>query len=282
MSAAGLAFASAALGVLGLVLLMPSGRERGRARGRHRLLRALAAIGSRWTPGRSAPRELELRLAAAGYPGGLSARDAMAAKLAAAVGAGALGTMPAAVAPGRLGVVLTLATPVAGFLAPDLWLARRAAARARAVRRVLPEMLDLLRVTVDAGSSLPAALGEVGAWASGPLADEWRAVGREVALGVPLELALEAMQRRLPQPEVHALCAALERSRRHGAPLGRTLAGQARDTRAALRRQLQEEAAKASPKIQLVVALMLVPSVLLMVAAALAAALLDSGGLPEV
>ncbi|MBA3306978.1 MAG: type II secretion system F family protein, partial [Thermoleophilaceae bacterium] len=83
--------------------------------------------------------------------------------------------------------------------------------------------------------------------------------------------------------EVRALCAALERARRHGAPLGRTLASQARDTRVALRRHVQEEAAKAGPKIQLVVALLLVPSVLLMVAAALAAALLGSGGgLPAV
>jgi len=245
-------------------------------------LRALAALGAKGAAGRATPRDLEQRIAAAGRPGGLGSRDVMAAKLAAAVCAGVSGTLPAAVAPGRLGVVVTLAAPVAGFLAPDLWLARRAAARAQAVRRVLPEMLDLLRVTVDTGASLSAALGEVGARASGPLASEWRAVSREVTLGIPLERALEAMQQRLPQSEIRALCAALERSRRHGAPLGRTLAGQARDTRVALRRHLQEEAAKAGPKIQLVVALMLVPSVLLMVAAALAAALLGSGGLPEV
>ena len=117
----------------------------------------------------------------------------------------------------------------------------------------------------------------MGARASGPLAAEWRAVGGEVALGVPLEQALAALAARLPQPEVTALCAALERARRHGAPLGTTLAGQARDARLALRRKVAEDAARAGPKIQLVVALLLVPSVLLLVAAALAAALLDSG-----
>ena len=83
-----------------------------------------------------------------------------------------------------------------------------------------------------------------------------------------------------PQPEVQALCAALDRARRHGAPLGRTLTAQARDARVALRRRVQEDAAKAGPKIQLVVALLLVPSVLLIVAAALVSALLESGGLP--
>ena len=282
MSAAALSFACAALTALGVAHLLPRGATRPRGAGGHRLVRVLAAAGSRGAARRVTPRDLELRIAAAGNPGGLSARDVMAAKLAAAALAGAGGTLPAAVAPGRLGVLVTLAAPVAGFLAPDMWLARRAAARARAVRRVLPEMLDLLRVTVDAGASLSTALGEVGARASGPLAAEWGAVASEVTFGVPLERALAGMARRLPQPEVQALCAALERSRRHGAPLGRTLAGQARDTRVALRRHLQEEAAKAGPKIQLVVALMLVPSVLLMVAAALAAALLGSGDLPEV
>ena len=282
VSVAALSFACATLTALGVACLLPRGATRPRRAGGHRLVRVLAAAGTRGAARRVSPGGLELRIAAAGNPGGLGARDVMAAKLAAAVIAGAGGTLPAAVAPGRLGVVVTLAAPVAGFLAPDMWLARRAAARARAVRRVLPEMLDLLRVTVDAGASLSTALGEVGARASGPLAAEWGAVASEVTFGVPLERALAGMARRLPQPEVQALCAALERSRRHGAPLGRTLAGQARDTRVALRRHLQEEAAKAGPKIQLVVALMLVPSVLLMVAAALAAALLGSGDLPEV
>ena len=160
---------------------------------------------------------------------------------------------------------------------PDLWLVRRARARARTARRELPALLDLLRVTVEAGGSLPAALAAVGARASGPVAAEWRAVGREVALGLPLERALAGMTERLPLPELMALAAALDRARRHGAPLAETLAAQARDARFALRRGLQEEAARAGPKMQLVVALLLVPSVLLLVAAALAAALLDTG-----
>jgi tight adherence protein C len=270
--AAGLAFAAAVLATIGLSQLAPIRRPR--------LLPAMAALAGRAGPRRRPPRELESRIAAAGRPGGLGPRELMAAKLAAALSAAGLGMVLAALAPGRLGLLIGVAAPACGFLAPDLWLLRRAAERARAVRRELPAMLDLLRVTVDAGASLPAALAEVGSRGSGPLAAEWSVVGREVALGVPLEESLAAMTRRLPQPEVQALCAALDRSRRHGAPLGRTLGAQARDARVALRRRVQEDAAKAGPKIQLVVALLLVPSVLLMVAAALASALLDSGGLP--
>jgi tight adherence protein C len=279
--AAALAFAAATLGVLGVLWLIPV-EARSRAVGGPRTLRALVALGARAAAGRGTPRDLERRILAAGRPGGFGPRELMAAKLAAAVLGGLAGALVAGMAPGRLGVLVTVAAPGAGFLAPDVWMARRAREREQAVRRVLPAMLDLLRVTVEAGASLPAALSQVGGRSSGPLASEWRAVGREVELGVPLSEALEALTERLPQSEVRALCAALERARRHGAPLGRTLAGQARDTRVALRRHVQEEAAKAGPKIQLVVALLLVPSVLLMVAAALAAALLGSGGLPAV
>src|SRR5204863_2292823 len=90
--------------------------------------------------------------------------------------------------------------------------------------------------------------------------------------------SLEAAARRLPLPEVAALTAALGRAARHGAPLSETLKAQAEGARLARRRRIQEEAAKAGPKIQLVVALLLVPSVLLLVAAALAAALVTRHG----
>ena len=202
----------------------------------------------------------------------------MAAKLAACLMATAPGAALGLVAPGRLGPLLAVAAPVGGFLAPDVWLARQAARRAAAAARALPEMLELLRVTVDAGSSPAAALGAVGARADGPLAAEWRAVAAEVALGVPLAEALAGMGERLPTPEVRALAGTLERTRRHGVPLSATLAAQARDARLALRRRVQEDAARAGPKIQLVVALLLVPSVLLLVAAALVSALVGSGG----
>ena len=270
-----LAFLTAALGVAGLGLLIPA-RPPGEGRG-SRLLAMAALPGTSRRP----PRDLGRRIEAAGRPGGLRARELMAAKITCAVVAGAAALPVGAVAPGRLGVLLMAGAPVAGFLAPDAWLVRRAHERARTVRRELPAMLDLLRVTVDAGASLPAALAEVGARANGPLGREWAAVGRRTALGVSLADALDGLARNLPQPEVQALCGALDRARRHGAPLGRTLSAQARDARVALRRRVQEDAAKAGPKIQLVVALLLVPSVLLMVAAALASALLDSGGLPS-
>lgn len=247
--ATALAFASASLAALGVAELLPD--------------RPLTPLGA-----------LRRRRA------GRRRRDA--SKLAATALGCAAGLMLGMLAPGRLGILLALAGPVAGFFAPDWWLARRAAERARQARRELPALLDLLRVTVEAGLTLSAALAAVGERASGIVAAEWRAVAREIELGVPVHEALAAMAARLPLPELDALVRAVERSRRHGAPLARTLAAQAREARHARRRRIQEEAAKAGPKIQLVVALLLVPSVLLLIAAALVTALLRDGpaGLP--
>jgi tight adherence protein C len=283
--AALLAFLAGALGAAGLGVLVEALAAARRTRlvtgaaGGPRLLRVLARAGGRLRSARApAPGDLEARIVAAGRPGGFGPRELMAAKTAAALAGALLAATLSAAAPGRLGLALLVAGPVAGFLAPDLWLARRAAERARSVRRDLPARLDLLRLSVEAGSSLADALREVGERTHGPLAAEWRALGRQVALGVPLEAALEAMARHLPLPEVRALVAALDRARRHGAPLAETLAAQSQDARFALARAAREEAARAGPKIQLVVALLLVPSVLLLVAAALAAALLGGGG----
>jgi len=288
VSVAGLlAFLAAAAGAHGLLDLLAArragartARVRRRAEGRGaRLVRLLATAGAAVRPaGRSGvPQDLEARIVAAGSPAGLGPRETMAAKLAGAVAAGALAATVGALLPGRLGILAMVLGPAGGFLGPDLWLRRRAAERGRRVRAELPAMLDLLRVSVQAGLPLTAALGAVGRRSSGPLAAEWRRVGREVELGVSSPAAVRRMVARIPTPEVIALVGALERATRHGAPLSETLAAQAREARHARRRRIQEEAAKAGPKIQLVVALLLVPSVLLLVAAALASALLGPG-----
>jgi tight adherence protein C len=276
MVSAALAFFGAAAGTVGIVLLIP---DRGRRDGTPatRLLLMLASAGRFLRP-RGAPADLRGRIEAAGRPAGLGVREVMAAKVAAALLGGSVALPLAALAPGRLGLVIALTAPVAGFLAPDLWLGRLAAERARRVRRELPALLDILSISVEAGGSLATALRAVGERADGPLAREWVAVANEVALGVPLSSALDDLAVRLPQPEIGAFVAALRRAGRHGAPLADTLAGQARAARFALARRIRDDAARAGPKLQLVVALLLVPSVLLLVAAALLAALLGGEG----
>jgi tight adherence protein C len=199
--------------------------------------------------------------------------EVMLAKLAAAPVAvlAVLTLVPAA--PGRLGIGLLAAAPAAGFFAPDLWLRRRAATRARIIEAEQADVLDLLRVAVGAGLGPWRALGEVGRRHPGVLAQELGAAARRVALGVPAHDSLARLERRCPAAGTHALTAALRRADRLGAPPGRALTALASEARARQARRAAEQAARAAPKIQLVVALLLVPSVLLMVAAALVPAL---------
>lgn len=263
------AFAAAAFAVVGAASILAA-HPRRRSDGFVR--RLAAAVPARLRP----PLDLAGRLEAAGSPARLTPKEFMAIKALAALAAAPVGTTLATTAPGRLGPVALALAPAAGFFAPDLHLRRRTLARVRATRTELPALLDLLRVAVDAGMAPSLALAAVGERSDALLAREWARVADQVALGVPLATALDAMARRLPAPELQSFAAAVRRATVHGAPLSDTLAAQARDARLARRRRIEEEAAKAAPKIQLVVALLLVPSVLLMVAAALAAAMLGA------
>ena len=197
----------------------------------------------------------------------------MAAKTGAALMAALACAGPAAVLPGRLGPAVWVLAPAGGFLAPDALLRHRAHLRARAMARELADVLDLLRVCVEAGQSPGRALAEVGARHRGLLGAELRRTARELALGRPRAEALAGLATRCPLTEVAAFAAAVGRADRHGAPLAPALAALAADARADRARTVREQAARAAPKIQLVVALLLVPAVMLLVAAALAAAL---------
>ncbi|HEX6715070.1 MAG TPA: type II secretion system F family protein [Thermoleophilaceae bacterium] len=269
MISAALAFLAAASAVVGTASILGA-RPRRDSGG---LARRLAAV----VPARlKPPLDLAARLEAAGSPGNLRPAEFMGIKALAALAAAPAGATLATAAPGRLGPVLLVLAPVAGFFAPDLHLRKRTSARIRAARAELPNLLDLLRVAIDAGMAPSHALAAVGRRSDAFVAKEWARAADQVQLGVPLADALQRMTRRIPAPELQALTAAVKRATTHGAPLSDTLAAQARDARQARRRRIEEEAAKAAPKIQLVVALLLVPSVLLMVAAALAAALLGA------
>jgi tight adherence protein C len=274
-AASTIAGAATALGLLALVQLASSRRARARTRaGSVAVLAALLARVGRRVGVPAPPRDLHARLAAAGSPLGLRAGDLMAAK----GGAGALGLALAvplgSLLPGRLGVLAPFALPLAAFFAPDLWLHRRTRARGARMAVELPDLLDLLRVALGAGLSLDRALAEVARRDRGLLAREWRTAAVAIELGAPREQALAELALRCPCEGVVPLVRALQRGARHGTPLGEALAAQAVEARAAHARRLAEQAARAAPQIQLVVALLLVPSVLLLVAAALLASFL--------
>jgi tight adherence protein C len=206
---------------------------------------------------------------------GLAGRVPVAAVLAGKAGGVAVGAAGAVVAapalPARLAVLIVIALPAAGFVAPEALLERAARQRRARIDAALPDALDLLAVGTAAGRSPTTVLGEISASASGPLAVELAAAVAEMDCGVPQREAIAALRERVAGAGLGALASALERSRRYGSPLADQLHEQAVALRRQLRRRISERAARAAPKIQLVVALVLVPSVLLMILAALVA-----------
>jgi tight adherence protein C len=166
---------------------------------------------------------------------------------------------------------VAIGLPAAGFVVPDALLEREARLRQRRLLAALPDALDLLAVSSISGRSPVTGLAEIARTGTGPLADELRVTVAELSCGQSLSDALKSLRERVPGSELAMLCASIERSRRFGSPLGRQLRRQSSALRRDQRRAVEERAARAAPKIQLVVALVLVPSVLLMIAAALIA-----------
>jgi len=236
--------------------------------------RALDAIGG----GRARSQaEAALRL---GIPrrlarAGLADRVSVGAVMAGKVGGVALGALVAALAvpaaPGRLAPLVALALPASGFLVPDALLEREARRRRERLVLALPDALDLLAVGAAAGRGPGSVLGEIAGGTTGPLARELAVAATELECGASQRAAFDGLRERIPGGEAASLAAALERSSRYGSQLADQLRDQATSLRRDHRRRIEELAARAAPKIQLVVALVLVPSVLLMIAAALIA-----------
>ncbi len=269
--------AGAALAGVAVLLGFAAAWELAGSRGEEigRLARsAISALGGgRARSGAEAALRLGIpaRLARAGLAERISIGPVLAAKGAGVLLGAAVAAVAAPAAPGRLTPLVAVALPASGFFVPDALLEREARRRRQRLVLALPDALDLLAVGAAAGRGPGSVLGEIADGTTGPLARELAVAAAEIECGSSQRAALESLRERIPGGELAALAAALERSGRYGSPLADQLRDQATALRREHRRRIEELAARAAPKIQLVVALLLVPSVLLMIAAALIA-----------
>jgi tight adherence protein C len=172
-------------------------------------------------------------------------------------------------------LLLAIGAPWAAVLAPGLagaaawapgrWVVGRQRARRRAIVRELPDLLDLLGICVEAGMALDPALSLASERLGGTLGTEVGRVLRDLSLGTPRRAAYRDLVDRVASPELARTVGALLQAEELGAPLSRALQGQADALRAGRRQAARERAATAAPKIQLVVALVMVPAVLILV-----------------
>jgi tight adherence protein C len=264
---------TAVAALIGLAVMLAFASMRDLLEGRGRATAAtFLSLAMRGRPATAALRlGLPERLARAGLETRFPLAIVFSSKFAAALVGGLAASIAAPAAPGRTAILVAMGMPIAGFMAPDALLEREARRRRRQLLGALPDALDLLAVGATAGRSPAAGFEELARGGSGPLADELRLAVAELACGQPISAALEELRTRVPGSELSTLVASIERSRRFGSPLADQLRRQSSALRRDQRRLVEERAARAAPKIQLVVALVLVPSVLLMITAGLIA-----------
>jgi len=146
----------------------------------------------------------------------------------------------------------------------ELALARRARRRQERMAGNVPDLVELLVATTDAGMSPGVALRRTAPILHGPLGDELRRAVSEVELGVPWQRAIERMVARTDVPSLRALAAALSRSQQLGTVLGSTLRRVAADLRRERRTRAEEAGRKAPIKMLFPLVFLILPAFLLL------------------
>lgn len=206
-----------------------------------------------------------VRLLAAGLSQRITPATFLAAKGIAA-GAGILFGVALGAAGGAVGgLFLSAVMAVLGFVAPDFLVSSRAKARREAVRADLPDTLDLLAVSVEAGLGFDGAIGKVTEHMQGPLADELALVLGEMRVGESRQDALKKLSDRVPAPELAAFVRAIIQADQLGISLGRILRIQAADTRNRRQAAAEERAMKAPIKMLFPTVMFIFPAMFLVV-----------------
>jgi tight adherence protein C len=187
------------------------------------------------------------RLVAAGLARRLSPTGFLAMKGVTALGGGVFGVVLGA-ASGKPIAAFSLGAggTAAGYLLPDRLLARYAASRREQIAAALPDSLDLLAVSVDAGLSFDFALVRMTERLRGPLIDEFGLTLNEMRMGESRGEALRRLAERISIPDVDAFVRAVNQSEQLGMPIGRILRVQASEVRAH-RQSVAEEWAMKRP-----------------------------------
>jgi tight adherence protein C len=146
---------------------------------------------------------------------------------------------------GGLGIVLAVCTAALGVGAPYILLRRRARRRRRQIERALPDTLDLLLTSVEAGLGVDAAFALVTEKSQGPVAEVFTEYLKQVGLGRSRRDALSDIADRTGSDGLRRLSATVSQSWEVGASMGDVLRLQASELRVQRRRKAEEVAQRA-------------------------------------
>jgi len=134
---------------------------------------------------------------------------------------------------------------VVGFLAPDFYLGNRASRRGQQILETLPDALDLLTISVEAGLGFDAALVKVTEKLKGPLSEEFKRAGSEQRVGKSRQEALRGITERVEQKELGNFISAIIQADQLGVSMSKVLRIQSEQMRGERRQRAEEKAAKA-------------------------------------
>jgi tight adherence protein C len=214
---------------------------------------------------RTSVDSINLKLMAAGLSRKFTPTGFLATKAFLALGGLLFSTLISASASGGIKLLAALCLTATGFLAPDYFLTMKARGRRERVRAQLPDALDLLAVSVEAGLGFDGAIAKLTEHMEGALAEEFGLTLSEMRIGESRQEALKRLSERVDAPELSAFTRAIIQADQLGTSLSRILRVQAADTR--LRRQAaaEEKAMKAPIKMLFPTVLFIFPAMFLVI-----------------
>ncbi len=238
----------------------------------------LAQVSDRFTPTgyTAAIRE---KLVQAGSPPGIDADRFLALKVVGAF-SGPLWAWFAlgfAELGGFYGIVVTGLLWAISFAGPDAWIRRRSEARQHEIAARLPDVLDLLVISVEAGLGFEQAVSRTVAAVPGALAEELARMLQETRVGSTRAEALRALDARTNVPELRSFILAMLQADTFGVSIGRMLRGQADEMRIRRRQRAQEAAQKAPVKMLFPLIFCIFPSLFTVILGPAVLQIMESG-----
>lgn len=149
----------------------------------------------------------------------------------------------------RWTLILTLALTVLGWFGPTMWIYQVGFDRTEQLRHELPDAIDLLTISVEAGLAFDAALAQVARNTEGPLGQEFFRVLQEMQIGTGRIDALRALADRTDLEELRVFVGAMVQAEGFGIPVANVLRVQSREMRVKRRQRAEEKAQKVPVKI---------------------------------
>jgi len=162
-------------------------------------------------------------------------------------------------------IIATVAAGAIGYVLPNVLLFNAGQKREKLIRNSLPDAIDLLTVSVEAGLGFDAAVGRVAKNTTGPLSQEFARLLQEMQIGVGRTDAMRAMAERSSLDDLKSFCLAMVQADSLGIPIGRVLRIQSQEMRTKRRQRAEEKAQQVPVRIMIPLVLFVLPCLFIVI-----------------